>query len=539
MLENFKETYNKIWSDDSLLNNSYDRSLCEKAIANPEGELKYNRLERAISPLTEESTGKAGRLREKIGLWFEKVGLTLSSLKGSSREKINGAFKTVEKLKAGSSEETYKVGIQTLKHKEISEKLSSFDKAIGTIDQQLSEIKGQYHSSCHFVDLRKESLDRMKEKHSENAEQLKIIDKFPEDRREALRASLQEEQYKLNSQIASASTALEEAQFEVKSLESRYVSLSADKKKQIEDKEKFEVGFQLKPKPEVSPELPFDKEKTLGELRGEKSEVEESESSLFDLNKEIRLKGREPSLFGESEATELLPSVSNKADATQEAPPTEAPKTQEVTVQAEPPKLSNKELMLKDIKDNMGEGFHKIWKGLVDKFDANIVKSWSFNPNGEFKLELNKPMRLWIPSTDPDTGEKDPSNGVVLVLGTDENGKPTNEISGKLIKGSMDFSKGFQVFVKPDNKFADAGYAAMTNISDSGNGILSLKSEKDLTSFRALTLRFLKPIIERYGILKDGKLIVDKQRPLVNLAKNWNEQAQVIETEQDYWKTQR
>lgn len=557
------EHLNKIWSEDSILNDNYERNLCEQAIKDPSQNLKYEKSLEGGGLSNKTLTPMTGR--EKAGLLLEKVWLTLGLAVPILRNKIIEAFKTVETLKGRAavhemhtktSEEAYKVGVQGIRNKEITEKVAAFDKEIEGIDKQRAEIKEKHQFEKVSLEMNKKGLEKLIENRTEMDETLALIDKYSvmkkelqslaqqypatelskmkqyEDFKKAEselgknkirltdseraedRASLEAEKNGLNAKISVKENNVNLSENSVKSLENQYVDLALKKKKTLDDKENFQFAVKLKENKEVKPE---------------KSPVDERKEILEELNLKKELKKEIPPTS--------IPAAKIEIPVAKAPLETEmAAKSQEVKMEAEVPKLSIKDLMLKDIKNNMGEEIHTVWKGLFDKFDANVVKSWSCNANGEFKLELNKPMRVKIPSKD-EKGKKDPSSGVVLLLGVDDTGNEIRQVSGKFDKSQKDmkFDKGFTIFVKPDLALLSPSYAAMKGITFKDKGNIRLKSEKDLNYLGSWVLYVAKPFISSYGTLENGKLLVDKQRSFGNLADNWNKEGKVIQSEQDYW----
>lgn len=196
-------------------------------------------------------------------------------------------------------------------------------------------------------------------------------------------------------------------------------------------------------------------------------------------------------------------------------------------------KLTSKEQMLQDIKNFIHPDIETVWKGVFDKFDPEIVKSWSSDAEGNFKLELNKPMRVWVPSKD-DKGSQEPSSGMVLLLGTNGNGASTGTITGKLDRENKDmkFSKGFHFFMKPDNARAKPGYSNITNLQYV-NGNIRIITNKDLKKdYSGLILSIVASVAGKYGTVDNNYILtVTKQRSLANIIANWNSKSEVIENE--------
>ena len=81
-----------------------------------------------------------------------------------------------------------------------------------------------------------------------------------------------------------------------------------------------------------------------------------------------------------------------------------------------------------------------IFENLFSRFGSAIVKSWEIKPNGSYKLELAKQIKIWVPAdkTDPTVG------GSVLIFGHSDK-KPY--VTGTIDKKNkiLHFSDGFVV----------------------------------------------------------------------------------------------
>lgn len=200
----------------------------------------------------------------------------------------------------------------------------------------------------------------------------------------------------------------------------------------------------------------------------------------------------------------------------------------------EVPKVSFQEQMVKDIQAMIHEDVAGLWKGVFDKFNPENIKSWKCDAEGNFKLELIAPMRLWTPSRDA-TGKQDPTAGNVLTFGLNDDGAFTGVIQGKLDRAARDmrFSEGINVFIKPDDPRAKPGFSKLTNIRYSSQNEVHLVTKKDLKKdYSGFMLSIVASFAKKHGTVdKDYNLIVDKNRTLSNMIENWNREAKVVENE--------
>lgn len=200
----------------------------------------------------------------------------------------------------------------------------------------------------------------------------------------------------------------------------------------------------------------------------------------------------------------------------------------------EVPKVSFQEQMVKDIQAMIHEDVAGLWKGVFDKFNPENIKSWKCDAEGNFKLELIAPMRLWTPSRDA-TGKQDPTAGNVLTFGLNDDGAFTGVIQGKLDRAARDmrFSEGINVFIKPDDPRAKPGFSRLTNIRYNSSNEIHLITKKDLKKdYSGFMLSIVASFAKKHGTVdKDYNLIVDKNRTLSNMMGNWNREAKVVANE--------
>lgn len=198
------------------------------------------------------------------------------------------------------------------------------------------------------------------------------------------------------------------------------------------------------------------------------------------------------------------------------------------------PKVTFQEQMVKDIQAMIHEDVAGLWKGVFDKFNPENIKSWKCDAEGNFRLELKAPMRLWTPSRDA-TGKQDPSAGNVLTFGLNDDGAFTGVIQGKLDRANrnMLFSEGINIFIKPDDPRAKPGFSRLTNIRYASQNEVHLVTKKDLKKdYSGFMLSIVANFAKKHGTVdKDYNLIVDKNRTLSNMMGNWNREARVVANE--------
>lgn len=95
------------------------------------------------------------------------------------------------------------------------------------------------------------------------------------------------------------------------------------------------------------------------------------------------------------------------------------------------PSIEIKELLKQDLG-----AFGPLFHVFLSHFESPL--SWRLEINGFFNLQLPRPFRLWIPSTD-EIGNEYPAGGTILIL--------ENEVSGEFKEGKiLQFTNGFHLF---------------------------------------------------------------------------------------------
>ena len=172
-----------------------------------------------------------------------------------------------------------------------------------------------------------------------------------------------------------------------------------------------------------------------------------------------------------------------------------------------------KEVLLDDISKLIHPDMKEVWELLFNKFEAklggDVIKAWDCDPNGNFTLTLNKPLRMWVPSTD-ENGIEDPVGGVVLMLGNDN-----LEVKGKLVSkgngtGTMKFEDGFYCFVEKVLPVLGRK-RVQPNIFT-----LDYKNKDDVTFGAGITL----PVI--------GKIEQGRKKSIDNLKTNWTQNGEIF-----------
>jgi hypothetical protein len=209
-------------------------------------------------------------------------------------------------------------------------------------------------------------------------------------------------------------------------------------------------------------------------------------------------------------------------------------------VETPPAALSHKEKMFQDVGERIHPDIQKLWTGLFALFDLDIVKNWQCDAQGNFTLELKQPMKLWVPSTDEKTGKRDPSSGVVLLLGTDDNGKATR-VFGKLDKAKkdMNFKQGFHIFLKPDQAAAKQGYVSLTNLTYNSAQDITFTTKKDLKKdygqpgWTNPVLTIVSKFAQVHGTVdNDYNVTISRKKTLNNLLDNWTKNGQAVKNEE-------
>lgn len=528
---------NKIWSNDSLLNNTYTHGLIDEAMNNPDKPLVYK----------EEELSKGELSKRKVATFFEKVGLTLSLLVPGLRGRIIQAFTTVQALKDSTivkmhkqgmkSLEDYQQGIKNLRDKEVKADLRHLDASLAQIIREIHENDSSKQEKSALLQAQRKELEKLETQKGDIPQKLELIASYLK-AKDGFERSLQQ---KLDSRPRLFNRKTDADIYAEAAKEQHYEDLMALEKTLqksriptaglVEYNDHLILAFNALPEKieNLQQSIPLlegeiaSLESQLKPLLEEKTKIEKKKESL---SKWLSQKPESP-----SEPVDEKPEARSQEQYAGKEPVEAADATH---LEASAVNLPAKEQMLQDIKTFIHADVETVWKGLFDKFDPAIVKSWSCDPEGNFKLELNTPMRAWIPSKD-DAGKQDPSSGVVLLLGIDDNGKETGELTGKMDRENKDmkFAAGFNFFVKPDDTRANPGYINLTNIQYNDQNDIRIITNKDLKKDYG---RFLRPVVahfaRNYGTVDNNYvLIVNKQRSLSNMVANWNEAAEVVENE--------
>jgi hypothetical protein len=507
-------TINKIWSSHSILNNNYTNELVKQAIENPDKALEFkaewiNAKEEIFS-------------RERFSLFFQKLGLTLSLIVPGLNHRIIRAFSAVEGLVKSTAKKLHQEGIKKLREKDAEAKLKE-------VEAELQSLETKF-ASATILKTEKESQS-LKAK-----EELQIL----EDKKIQIPQKLQ----LIGDYLANKKAADEHVQEKIKnkSIWTREASVRKEAEKDqphldFKAKEK-ELKDQKVPAEDLSnyqQELEMDLANLPDQFQAAKDkveltsrELEVAKASLTQLEQVKVQLGKTKEAVSKWLQSDVKESAQSIEEKNQEPTEIAAPTSKVVS------QTPIKEQMLHDIQTFIHDNIAMVWRGVFDKFDPQNIKSWSCDADGNFQLELNAPMRMWMPSKD-ESGTQDPSNGVVLTLGLDENGLYSGIVTGKFHPETkdMEFSQGMNFFVKPDESKASPGFINLTHIRYASQEEIHIITNKDLKKDFS---RFLLPIIgavaKKYGTVDNNyNLIVVKKRTFSNMVANWNQEAKAVDNE--------
>lgn len=536
---------NKIWSNDSIINDQYTKGLIENSIANPDQPVNYTEAELLNKNQSQSST------TDLIALFFEKIGLTLGLLVPGLRGRIIEAFNTVETLKKSAYDAheqglknlgEYQKGIKNLRDKEVTLELDKLDVEIAKIDQNSQEIVSSKQNKNQQLDTKRRELSELQNQKEDIPDRLELIDAYLA-KKQVLEKHLNQ---KLASRSVFSATTDAEVYAEVKQ-EQPFLEF-AEIEKKLNDKQMPSTDLEEYKNKLIQAALNLPNEEgsltqDISSLENEITLLDTQLTRLLEANKNLQQKKENLSEWlSVKPQTKVNPVEVQRDEATEVRIESKEPNINVDHEDAQavaktgmnPTKLSESEKIFSDIKDFIHEDLETVWRGLFSKFDPSTVKSWNCDANGNFKLELNQPMRVWIPSKD-ENGKQDPSSGVVLLLGIDDQGKETSTVTGKLDRDNknMKFDKGFNLFVKPDNRNANPGYINFTNIQYNAQDDIRIITNKDLKKdYGWFLLPLVSALAKNYGTVDNNyNLIVNKQRTLGNMVENWNQEAKPVANE--------
>lgn len=164
--------------------------------------------------------------------------------------------------------------------------------------------------------------------------------------------------------------------------------------------------------------------RTENELAGIKAILQTAEKNWHGALKEIQDKGLEN--FFDDEDFEVL--------SIEEETPGMAPATQK---ELTPQKLKLRDLTNAIVSKAECKDLGTLFSTLLKRLPEDAIAEWKCDEEGNFSLKLKESYSIWMP-------ENNPKGGAVLLLGHETKG----EITGKLEKNSILFTKGFNTFVK-------------------------------------------------------------------------------------------
>lgn len=187
------------------------------------------------------------------------------------------------------------------------------------------------------------------------------------------------------------------------------------------------------------------------------------------------------------------------------------------TIQVKP----NKEAMLDDIAQRIHPDLKEIWELLFNKFEKElkvkeIITAWDCDPNGNFKLTLSRPLRMWVPSSD-ETGKEDPVGGVILMLGY-EDGLQIKGTLGKDGSSRMEFESGFYCHVHTFGmKLTPNIFGLIYNGKDDVKfGAGAVVGGISLEKWRPKTIEYLKTNWADNGVILKDAFVNPKDMRLLN-----------------------
>lgn len=103
---------------------------------------------------------------------------------------------------------------------------------------------------------------------------------------------------------------------------------------------------------------------------------------------------------------------------------------------------SPKDEMLQTFSKKISPDMAKIWETYLANFDEQAVRYWSYSERtGNFSVELNQPLKLYIP---PRPKKDEPPSGSILIFGL--NGFVKGKLDANL--RNIQFDEGFYVYTK-------------------------------------------------------------------------------------------
>ncbi len=520
---------NKIWSSNSLLNDQYTRGLTEQAIKNPEADLLVDETKLSFEGKEVRQIKGLG----KIGLFFEKLKLTFELVIPSWKSQIVTAFTKVELLRNAAATKADKIAQEILNQKNAENEMNGLKDGNGKVGRKIHETESIIATQSSDLKKARNELEEMKKQKVSIPQTLALIASYPE-KLKAANDHLAQKTKENDSKYWGKKLPAEISQEAMKG--QPYLDFKALEKemgvKRLRTDNLKEEAEKLKATLEVLPTTIELREEILLMLEGELNSTEGMLKKLLEQKTEIEKNIARFAELLKPKSEEAPYQVEEKGEKSVPDPVKEAEKAEGASLTA--PVSEAHQAMLNDIKDYIHADVATVWKGLFEKFDANIVKSWACDAAGNFKLELNSSMRAWIPSKDSE-GKQDPTSGVVLVLGIDGNGQEMGFITGKLDREHTDmkFTEGFNFFVKPDNTRAKPGYINLTNIKYNSEEDIRIITNKDLKKdYSGFLLRVVSLIAQSYGTVDNNYVLtVNKQRSFKNMVQNWNTEVEVVANE--------